>query len=150
MSDVVEELARRLVIGRKRDGRCVYDEQAKAELVAECAKPGASVSRLARAAGVNANQLSRWVRERELGGRRRSIAVVAEPVPATFVPVVIESGALAPTSVPAPAPTAVPTIGLQARMPNGVVIDFSGVDLTQVGQLFDALGRLRCSALTSD
>ncbi len=55
MSEGMEELARRLVVGHKRDGRCVYDEQAKAELVAECAKPGASVSRLAREAGVNAN-----------------------------------------------------------------------------------------------
>ena len=63
MSDGMEELARRLVVGHKRDGRSVYDEAAKAELVAACGKPGASVSRLARECGVNANQLSRWVRE---------------------------------------------------------------------------------------
>jgi transposase len=55
MSDAMQELARRLVVGRKSDGRAVYDEAAKAELVAACARPGASVSRLARECAVNAN-----------------------------------------------------------------------------------------------
>lgn len=60
MSDGMEELARRLVVGRKSDGRSVYDEAAKAELVAACGWPSASVLRLARECGVNANQRSRW------------------------------------------------------------------------------------------
>ncbi|MCO4241502.1 MULTISPECIES: hypothetical protein [Acidovorax] len=51
MSDAMEELSLRLVVGHKRDGRSVYDESAKAELVAACGKPGASVSRLAREYG---------------------------------------------------------------------------------------------------
>ena len=42
----LEELKRRLVVGHKRDGRSVYDEKAKSELVALCLQPGASVSRL--------------------------------------------------------------------------------------------------------
>ncbi len=33
MSDAMQELARRLVVGRKSDGRAVYDEAVKAELV---------------------------------------------------------------------------------------------------------------------
>jgi transposase len=139
MTEGMEELARRLVVGHKRDGRCVYDEQAKAELVAECAKPGASVSRLARQAGVNANQLSRWVREH--GGRRRAIAITPELAQTAFVPVAIESGAT---------PASAPTICVQARMPNGVVVDLRGCDLGQAGQLIEALGRVRCSASTTD
>jgi transposase len=140
MSDRVEELARRLVIGHKRDGRSVYDEQAKAELVAECAKPGASVSRVARQAGVNANQLSRWIRERGQGGRRRATSRAVVAAPEAFVPVAIE------TSIPA---AARPTLSFQARMPNGVVIDLAGCDLTQAGQLIQAFGRLRCSGSTT-
>ena len=35
---------------------------------------------------------------------------------------------------------------LQARLPNGVVVDLVGCDLPQVCQLVEALGRLRCSA----
>jgi len=139
MSDRVEELARRLVIGHKRDGRSVYDEQAKAELVAECAKPGASVSRVARQAGVNANQLSRWIREQGQGGRRCATNRAVVATPAAFVPVAIE------TSVP----TAAPALSIQARMPNGVVIDLAGCDLTQAGQLIQAFGRLRCSGSTT-
>jgi transposase len=40
MSDDMADLARRLVVGHKRDGRSVYDEQAKTELVKACSKPG--------------------------------------------------------------------------------------------------------------
>ena len=76
MSDGLEDLARRLLVGRKSDGRGVYDEAAKAELVAACGKPGASVSRLARECGINANQLSRWVREHS---ERHQRAVVTSP-----------------------------------------------------------------------
>ena len=63
MSEVLGGLVNWLVVERKADGRCVYDEAAKAELVVLCGQPGASVSKLARQAGVNANQLWRWVRE---------------------------------------------------------------------------------------
>lgn len=139
MSDRVEELARRLVIGHKRDGRCVYDEASKVELVAECAKPGASVSRLARQAGVNANQLSRWIREQGQGGRRRATNRDVVATPPAFVPVAVE------TSVP----SAASTLSIQARMPNGVVVELAGCDLTQAGQLIQALGRLRCSGSTT-
>jgi transposase len=134
MSEGLQELASRLVVGRKRDGRCVYDEQAKAELVAECAKPGASVSRLAREVGVNANQLSRWVREH--GAKS---APPEAPLPAVFVPVAIE----APTAT-----TPQPSMSVQARLPNGVVLDVRGCDLGQAAQLLDTLGRLRCSGST--
>ena len=61
MTDELDDLRQRLVVGRKRDGRCVYDEAAKAQLVALCKRPGVSVARLARECGVNANQVSRWL-----------------------------------------------------------------------------------------
>jgi transposase len=138
MSDRMEELARRLVVGHKSDGRSVYDDQAKAELVAECAKPGASVSRLAREAGVNANQLSRWVREH--GEKRRALAAPQEATQTAFVAVPVEATSCTVASAP--------TMSVHARMPNGVVIDLRGCDLAQAGQLIEALGRLRCSAST--
>jgi len=53
--DAMEELAARLVVSRKRDGRNVYDEQAKAQPVQACRQPGVSLARLARQCGVNAN-----------------------------------------------------------------------------------------------
>jgi len=140
MSDLMEELAGRLVVGRKRDGRAVYDELAKAELVAACKVPGASVSGLARSCGVNANQLSRWLRED--GERRRPDRVVhSEPMPTAFVPVPLNVGRTAVASS---------VFGLQARLPNGVVVDLQCSDHEQVGRLIEVLGRARCSASTNN
>jgi len=142
MSDGMEELARRLVVGRKSDGRSVYDEKAKAELVAACGRPGASVSRLARECGVNANQLSRWVREHS---QRRQRAVAVSPASGeAFVAVPIEAAAPMPT---ADSPTAAPMC-LQARLPNGVVLDLCECDPRQAGVVIEALGRVRCSVST--
>ena len=50
-----------LVRGQKRDGRCVYDRQAKRELVRRCQQPGVSVAALALAHGLNANLLRKWI-----------------------------------------------------------------------------------------
>jgi transposase len=43
MSEWVLKLAERLIVGHKRDGRCVYDEQAKQELIRACGRPGISM-----------------------------------------------------------------------------------------------------------
>jgi transposase len=37
---------------------------------------------------------------------------------------------------------------LQARLPNGVVLDLHEVDLRHAGDVIEALGRIRCSAST--
>lgn len=144
MSDAMEELARRLVVGHKRDGRSVYDEAAKAELVAACGKPGASVSRLARECGVNANQLSRWVREHSQ--RLQRSLTVPPAASAAFVPMPIEA------SVPMPSASAdepaVVRLGLQARLPNGVVVELRECELRQAAEVIEALGRVRCSVST--
>jgi transposase len=142
MSDGMEELARRLVVGHKSDGRSVYDEAAKAELVAACGRPGASVSRLARECGINANQLSRWVREHSQR-HQRGVAVSLAAREA-FVAVPIEAAAPIPTN---DNPSSV-RMSLQARLPNGVVVDLHECDLHQAGVVIEALGRVRCSAST--
>jgi transposase len=144
MSDAMQELARRLVVGHKSDGRAVYDESVKAELVAACGKPGVSVSRLARECGVNANQLSRWVREHSQRGQR---AVAVSPAPrAAFVAVPIE--ATAPMSALTNDSRSSARMCLQARLPNGVVLDLRECDLRHAAQVIEALGRVRCSAST--
>ena len=145
MSDELEGLARRLLVGRKSDGRGVYDESAKAELVAACGKPGASVSRLARECGINANQLSRWVREHS---ERRQRAVVASPGTAreAFVALPITT---ATQTMPATDDNhATVRMNLQARLPNGVVFDLREVDAQQASAVIEALGRVRCSVST--
>jgi transposase len=138
----MEDLARRLVVGRKSDGRGVYDEAAKAELVAACGRPGASVSRLARECGINANQLSRWIREHSQ--RRQHAVAVSPPQGTAFVAVSVQAAAPTITGDSPP----VVGMNLQARLPNGVVFDLRDCDLHQAGVVIEALGRLRCSAST--
>lgn len=139
MTDEFKDLAARLVVGHKRDGRSVYDEQAKLELVMACRRPGVSVARVARECGVNANQVSRWLREHEerIG---RDVASSDGPAEPAFVAVRVE-----------PAQKTAESCGarLQARLPNGVVVDLREVDAAGIAAAIDALGRLGCSASTS-
>jgi transposase len=144
MTDDLEDLKRRLVIGHKRDGRSVYDETAKSELVALCMRPGVSVSRLARECGVNANQVGRWLRENGQGRRRKATVDVA-PAPAAFVALPVMPAAAPPT---ARDDSALAVVRLHARLPNGVAMDLDGVDARHLGAVMEALGRLRCSVST--
>lgn len=145
MTDDLEDLKRRLVVGHKSDGRSVYDEAAKSELVALCRQPGASVSLLARECGVNANQVSRWLREHGFGGRTRKVTAVV-PAPA-FVAVAVQPAS--PVKTYSDEDT-VAVMDVQARLPNGVAIDLRGVELRIVGQVIEVLGGLRCSASTKN
>ena len=142
MSEWISELAGRLVIGHKRDGRSIYDPQAKLELVLACRESGMSIAKLARECGVNANQVNSWIRlhERKMAKDRSSNEEVLIPAPA-FVPVHIDAAPA--TSAQAPV-----SMDMQARLPNGVVIDLRGCDVQQVSSLIEILGRLRCSTST--
>lgn len=141
MSEDLAELGRRLVVGHKRDGRSIYDEQAKRELIEACLQPEVSLAKVARECGVNANQLATWVRERRRFLARPSSGVDVVEASAAFVAVPVES------AMPV-APAAASTPSLQARLPNGVVLDLQCDDLGQLGKLIETLGRVRCSAST--
>lgn len=138
MSEWVLKLAERLIVGHKRDGRCVYDEQAKQELILACGRPGVSMAKLARDCGINANLLSTWVRKHERKALAAPAVVDADSVSPAFVPVHIEAAQ----------PQGQPSLQMQARFPNGVVVDLGGCDLPQACELIETLGRMRCSAST--
>ena len=138
MASDLEDIKRRLVVGHKSGGRCVYDETAKSELVELCLQPGTSVSRLARQCDINANQMSRWIRE-QAKRRKGSMDARCVSVPSPFVAVPV---------VPTPTVKLVNdlvALSLQARLPNGVTVELRGADLHQVGEVIQALGRLACS-----
>lgn len=141
MSELILDLARRLVVGHKRDGRSIYDEQAKRELVLACREPGASIAKLARDCGVNANQVNSWVRlyERQLA---KSMAASAEVV------VEAKTSAFVALEVAAAHQEEASSMDMQARLPNGVVVDLHGCDMQQALAMIEALGRMRCSAST--
>src|SRR6218665_3805179 len=134
MSEWTKELTKRLVVGHTRDGRCIYDEQAKRELIRACREPGASVSKLARDCGVNANQLSTWARQFELAGAKTAAAPARSgpAVPqAAFVPAPVDDAPVVEQSV---------CVALQAHLPTGVVVARRACDMRQARGLLDALG----------
>jgi len=144
MSEEIEAIARRLVVGHKRDGRSIYDPQARSDLVRAVRQPGVSLAKIARTCGINANVLSSWVRQHErgkCGPAARQGEVIEMPTASAFVAVRVDS------APPAPAPVAA-TLGVQVRLPNGATLDVRGADLGGAITLLDELGRLRCSAST--
>jgi len=68
-----------------------YSPQFKAEMVAACGKPGASVAALAMQHGINANVLHRWLKEAQQGMHRLgSMTAQADPSwgrSADFIPI---------------------------------------------------------------
>jgi transposase-like protein len=102
-----------LIAGHKEDGRTVYRRDAKAKLVAAASMRGASVARVAREHGLNANQLHGWIRVAakratqtgsrarfsmkvgaglERAAKARAVSPVAAPI-AQLLPVVITQAA---------------------------------------------------------
>ncbi|MGF6439436.1 transposase [Paraburkholderia youngii] len=53
-------------------GRRCFDPDGKRRLIEACEKPGASVAGLALKAGVNANQMRKWIMLERRGARRNS------------------------------------------------------------------------------
>jgi len=80
-----------LIVGHKSDGRCVYDGEAKQELVRHCQQPGVSVAKMALAHGLNANLLRKWITIATRRGARVSktapallpVTTISEPVQTT-------------------------------------------------------------------
>jgi transposase len=85
----------RVGVGGKRS----FDQWDKQRLVDACLQPGASLSGLALKAGVNANQLRKWVQLREQSNAPVKDGMVV--MSSAFVPVVAIDD---PASTPAPAP----------------------------------------------
>ncbi|MFT7721730.1 MAG: transposase [Roseateles sp.] len=144
MSGDLEELKRRLVLRQRPGGRCVYDKAAKAEFVELCLRPGVSVSRLAREVGINANQVSQWIRDH--GERRKRPAIVTSAPTSPFVAVPVFR---TPAEPLVPQARDAHEMTLQARLPNGVTVELRGVGTRQVEDVIQALGRLACSASTT-
>jgi transposase len=61
MERTAVDLVPNLVCGHRRNGRTVYDREAKRELVRRVLQPGVSLAGTALAHGINSNLLRRWV-----------------------------------------------------------------------------------------
>ncbi len=144
MSEVDTELVNRLVIGRKRDGRCTYDPQAKSQIVQACLQPGVSVARIAMQHGINPNLLRTWIGKRRSAELARSIETVPRrQADAAFVPLQIEAAKSDPVR------TEAVMVRLHVRLPNGVEFDLGEARLDEVLPVVRILGGMTCSGSTN-
>ncbi len=88
MKEHNRQLSRPLIVGHGRDGRCLYDPEAKRELVEFCLQPGISVAKVALEQGINANLLRKWIGR--YCGKEFSMPNNPSVLP-TFVPVLSKS-----------------------------------------------------------
>jgi transposase len=137
----------RFGVGGKRS----FDPADKQRLIDACLEPGASLSGLALKAGVNANQLHKWVRLRE----QSNATVIGDlaVTPSAFVTVLaIDEAVPVPVSSPSPrvsapqpsrlSPRSEASARLSAELPNGVKLELacSGQDGALVSAMIAALG----------
>jgi len=126
MSERVIDVVAGLVRGQKRDGRCVYDRQAKRELVRRCQQPGVSVAAMALAHGLNANLLRKWITVAST--RLGSVASVA--------PILLPVTTTEPTAAPPPSDG-----HLEVVLPGGTVRIRGCVSRDALQVVIDCLSR---------
>ena len=135
MSEHTIDVIPNLVCGHRRDGRCVYNQAAKRELVARCLEPGISLARLAMAHGVNANLLRKWVMQHagSSSAQRRQSAGKQAPLVS-----------LLPVKLTEPKPVATPVIaaGHLELIVAGVTIRVQGdVDAASLSTVLECLAK---------
>ncbi len=128
-------LSRPLIVGHGRDGRCLYDPEAKRELVEACLQPGISVAKVALEFGINANLLRKWMGHYSETGYPSPSSALALPA---FVPVQSLSKGKPAESV------------LTAELPNGVKFAVPSAALSDLPFILKALAELPCSVSTPD
>jgi transposase len=93
-----------------------YSIAEKRRMVEESFQPGASVARVARAHGVNANQVFSWRRlyqRGRLGGNTRAAQAVE------LLPVTVSDATAAPVQPPAPTSSSMTPGAIQLQLPRG-------------------------------
>jgi len=124
-------------------GKRTFEPGGKQRLIEACLQPGISISGMALKAGINANQLRKWLLQARRQTPLATVSQACAPLPA-FLPVrQVEAVAsltpqrhgVAPTSALAPA-------RLSARLPNGVTVELecTGQDAALVMAMITALG----------
>ena len=144
MTEIDTELVSRLVMGRKRDGRCNYDPQAKAEIVRACMQPGVSVARVAMQFGINANLVRSWIAKRRDAQMAKQVeAVTRLDASAPFVPMQVDAAQVDRVRACAAA------LRLHVRLPNGVECDLGEAGLGDLASVMRILSDLPCSGSTT-
>ena len=133
MKEHTTRLSRPLIAGHGRDGRCLYDPEAKRELVSICLQPGISVAKVALEHGINANLLRKWIGLHQEAGSSVRNSALALP---TFAPVLALGVKKSDEST------------FNVTLPNGVKLELTSVALSDLPLILNALAELPCSVST--
>ena len=123
--------------------RRTYTPQFKAELIAACLEPGASIAATAREHGMHANVLHRWLKEHRLG--RHQIACDTAPAVACDIAAHCDNVAAVPVTNAQP-------VGTPAHRPHASAVPaFIAMTLSSPVMQFQAANaQTACSAASSD
>lgn len=124
-------------------GKRTFEPGGKQRLIEACLQPGISISGMALKAGINANQLRKWLLQARRQAPLATVSQSCAPLPA-FLPV-CQADAVA--SLPPQRHGVVPTSSLaparlSARLPNGVTVELecTAHDAALVTAMITALG----------
>ena len=117
-----------------------HEKSFKAELVARCLLPGASVAAIALAGGINANLLFKWrrdhLRSQRLGSATSSSSAVLVPV---HIAAAVDADAGNSQSAPLPASTALVVAPQRSVRTTGIIeLDIAGAQLRLRGPVDEA------------
>ena len=133
---------RALVVCREAAVGLALQAGAKQQLVQECMRPGVSVSRMAMLYGVNANLLRKWLDKAAQQDslvappRLPSAAVTVSPA---FVQLQVAKHKVLPDISVVP-------LRMQARLPNGVGLEFDEATPQALSAVLRMLSTLPCSS----
>jgi transposase len=123
-------------------GKRTFEPDGKRRLIEACQQPGVSISGMALKAGINANQLRKWLLQSR---KQTSLACVTQALapPPAFMPVRQIDSPLPPHQQRhAPVHASLSPSRLSARLPNGVTVELecTGHDAALVTAMITALG----------
>ena len=123
-------------------GKRTFEPDGKRRLIEACLQPGVSISGMALKAGINANQLRKWILQSR---RQTSLPCVTHALapPPAFMPVrQVDSPAAHTQQRHASVHSSVSLSRLSARLPNGVTVELecAGHDAALVTAMIAALG----------
>lgn len=134
MSERLRPVIADLVVGRKRNGRCVYNRKAKRALVEAALLPGVSVARLALDHAVNANLLRKWILAYQA---EQTASLPGSENPVALLPVIATDPSIAMPAAVAPSLDAL----IEIALGDATVRVRGAVDAQQLRTVIDCLAR---------
>ncbi|MBB4865281.1 transposase [Pseudomonas nitritireducens] len=133
-----------LTVTRVVHGKRRFDPDDKRRLIQACLLPGVSISGMALRAGINANQLHKWILRHKRQASSAFVPVVTTGAHAELTSARSYSAVSTHPGIEISSPTSPKPARLAAQLPNGARIELEcgGQDVALVRALIEALGAI--------